>query len=212
MLITFEGLDCSGKTTQARLLVDRLKKDPGISRIQFIREPGGTDISERIRAILLDSQNAEMDPVTELLLFSASRAQLSREVIAPALLRKEVVVCDRYFDSTTAYQGAGRGIDERAIGEINRLATAGLTPHRTFFLDIPLEEVVKRRGNTGEQKDRMESSGERFYERVLRGYRDIAGKETKRFVVIDGMKSVDEISDEIWRDVQPRVPRGADQS
>ena len=207
MLITFEGLDCSGKTTQARLLADRLTAR-GTAKVHFIREPGGTEISERIRGILLDRLHAEMDPVAELLLFSASRAQLSREVIAPAMLRKEIVVCDRFFDSTTAYQGAGRGIDQAAIGEINRLATAGLVPHVTFFLDIPLDEIVRRRGASGEGKDRMEASGERFFERVLRGYREIAEKERQRFVVLDGVKPVEDISEQIWHEVEQRLGEG----
>lgn len=205
MLITFEGLDCSGKSTQARLLAEALEATTGMPKVHFIREPGGTGISERIRAILLDRQNSEMDHVAELLLFSASRAQLSREVIAPALLRREIVICDRYLDSTTAYQGFGRGIDRDAIEGINRLATAGLVPHLTLFLDIPLEEVSKRRGATGEDPDRMEGSGDRFYGRVLRGYREIAADEPGRFVVIDGMKPVKEIQAIIRNEVEQRM-------
>ncbi|MDH4070474.1 MAG: dTMP kinase [Ignavibacteria bacterium] len=205
MLITFEGLDCSGKSTQARLLAEALQATAGTPKVHFIREPGGTEISERIRAILLDRSNAEMDHVAELLLFSASRAQLSREVITPALLRREIVICDRYLDSTTAYQGFGRGIDREAIVRINRLATAGLMPHLTLLLDIPLEEVSRRRGATGEAPDRMEGSGVRFYERVLRGYREIAADDSDRFMVIDGTKTVKEIQEIIWKEVETRL-------
>ncbi len=139
MFITFEGLDFSGKSTQATILVEKLKKAHPV--VHFLREPGGTKISERIRDILLDKKNLEMTDAAELLLFSAARAQLVKEVIVPALQRGEIVVCDRYYDSTTAYQGYGRGIDLDAVKSINRLATGGTDPDITFFVDIPVDEI-----------------------------------------------------------------------
>ncbi len=205
MLITFEGLDCSGKSTQARLLVDRFSGTNGVPKVLFIREPGGTEISERIRSILLDSEHVELDPVTELFLFSASRAQLTTQVIRPALDRNEVVVCDRYFDSTTAYQGFGRQMDLPAIKEINRLATGGIRPDLTFFLDVPLDELARRRASTRKGSDRMEDSGSEFYRRVLAGYKHIAEAEATRYVNINGTRPVQEIGSLIWQEVQQRI-------
>jgi len=205
MLITLEGLDCSGKSTQARILVDRLTGSKGSPKVLFIREPGGTEISERIRSILLDRERIELSPATELLLFSASRAQLTTQVIRPALERGEMVVCDRYYDSTTAYQGFGRGMDLRAIGEINRLATGGISPDLTLFLDVPTEELARRRDTTRKVRDRMEESGNEFYERVLRGYKQIAEREPARYCIIDGTRPLEEVSDLIWQEVDKRI-------
>lgn len=195
MFITFEGLDLCGKTTQAEILIQKLKNlgfDPVL-----VREPGGTKISEQIRNILLDSQNREMDPITEFFLFSASRAQLVKEVIIPSLNSGKIVICDRFFDSTLAYQGYGRGIDIEKIKIINELATSGLVPDLTFLIDIPVDEIYRRRKEKYSELDRMENSGAEFYERVRYGYFEIA-KSNDRFIIIDGMKKIDEISDEIW--------------
>ncbi len=168
MFITFEGLDFSGKTTQATRFVERVKADAQGS-VLFLREPGGTRISERIREILLDREHLEMSPMAELLLFSASRSQLVQEVILPALGRGETVVCDRFYDSTTAYQGYGRGLDLQAIGRINAIASAGLVPDLTIFVDIPIEEIGRRKTAAGVPFDRMESGGGEFYRaRALR--------------------------------------------
>ncbi len=201
MFITFEGVDLCGKTTQAEILIRRLK-DLGYD-VVFVREPGGTKISEIIRNILLDLRNCEMDSITELFLFSASRAQLVREVILPSLKNGKIVVCDRFYDSTLAYQGYGRGIDIEKIKVINELASFGLTPDITFLIDIPVEEIYRRKqkavesGNAKNTVDRMEISGFEFYERVRWGYLEIA-KMSERFVVIDGTKGIDEISEKIW--------------
>jgi len=199
MFITFEGVDLCGKTTQAEILSKKLKS-LGYD-VLLLREPGGTKISEIIRDILLSTQNSEMDPLTELFLFSASRAQLVKEVIIPALNSGKIVICDRFYDSTTAYQGYGRGIDIEKIKVINELASAGIAPDITFLIDIPVEEIYKRKmakiAETGKVKsDRMENSGFDFYERVRRGYLEIASK-CERFIVIDGMKKIDEISEQI---------------
>jgi dTMP kinase len=197
MFITFEGLDFSGKTTQAARFVERVKADTS-GPVLFLREPGGTKISERIREILLDREHLEMSPMAELLLFSASRSQLVQEVVLPALGRGETVVCDRFYDSTTAYQGHGRGLDLQAIGRINAIASAGLVPDLTIFVDIPIEEIGRRKAAAGVPFDRMESGGAEFYLRVRRGYQLMAEQE-ERFVRVNGMGTVDEIGAAIWR-------------
>ena len=195
MLLTFEGIDFCGKSTQARLLVERLGKD---RTVRFIREPGGTRISERLREILLDTRHHELSDVTELFLFSASRAQVVAEVIRPALERGEFVVCDRFFDSTTAYQGFGRGIGMDAITAINGLATGGTVPNLTFVIDIPVEEIERRKRAAGMQFDRMETSGRQFFARVRSGYGEMT-RSSSRFVMIDGTRPVQDIHQEIWR-------------
>ncbi len=202
MFITFEGIDLCGKTTQAEILIQRLKNS-GFD-VVFIREPGGTKISELIRNILLDPQNKEMEPITELFLFSASRAQLVREVIIPSLNSGKIVVCDRFYDSTVAYQGYGRGIEIEKIKVINELASGGLVPDLTFLIDIPVDEIHRRRKEKYGDFDRMENSGDEFYERVRRGYLEIA-QTSDRFVVIDGKDKIDEISAQIWEIVSKKL-------
>jgi dTMP kinase len=198
MLITFEGLDFSGKTTQAHLLLDSLQHQPQTHGgkplpIHFIREPGGTGISERIRDILLDEKHLGMTAVAELLLFSASRTQLVHEVILPALRRGEIVLCDRYVDSTMAYQGYGRGINLEAVNTVNRLATDGIAPDLTFFVDIPVDEIERRKTDAGVSFDRMEASGREFYERVRTGYLALARRDPVRWVCLDGLEPKEEI-------------------
>jgi dTMP kinase len=195
MFLTFEGIDCCGKSTQARLLVERLGKN---HTVRLIREPGGTRISERLREILLDKRHIELTDVAELFLFSASRAQLVAEVIRPAIEHGEHVICDRYYDSTTAYQGFGRGIDRGAISLINSLATGGTDPDLTFVIDIPVEEVEKRKQRAGIAFDRMEISGRQFYARVREGYQNMA-RTLERMVLLDGTLDVEELHREIWR-------------
>lgn len=202
MFITFEGVDLCGKTTQAEILVQRLRNSS--FDVTFLREPGGTKISELIRNILLDSQNKEMDPITELFLFSASRAQLVREVIIPSLNSGKIVVCDRFYDSTLAYQGYGRGIEIEKIKIVNELASGGLVPDLTFLIDIPVDEIYKRKKEKYGDFDRMERSGTEFYERVRKGYLEIA-KASDRFFIIDGKKKIDEISDQIWAIVSEKL-------
>lgn len=202
MFITFEGLDFSGKSTQAKLLVEKLRKR---HVVHFLREPGGTEISERIREILLDRKNQEMTDAAEILLFSASRAQLVAQVILPALARGEVVVCDRYCDSTTAYQGYGRGLNLDDVRSINQIATRGRMPDATFFMDIPIEEIERRKTIAGLTFDRMESAGREFYERVREGYHRLAAQEPERWLVLDGMKSIGEIERTIWATVQSKT-------
>lgn len=200
MLLTFEGIDYCGKSTQARLLVSRLEKE---HPVRFIREPGGTRISERLREILLDTRHRELTDVAELFLFSASRSQLVAEVIRPALDRGEFVVCDRFFDSTTAYQGFGRGIDLDAIAAINALATGGTVPALTYVIDMPVEEIERRKRAAGLQFDRVETSGHQFYARVRKGYQELA-RSSERFVLVDGTRPVEEIHAGIWKTLVDR--------
>lgn len=195
MFLSLEGVDFSGKSTQARMLVDRLSVD---RPVRFLREPGGTGISERIRDILLDRTNLELSEVAELFLFSASRAQLVAQVIRPALLRGETVICDRYFDSTTVYQGYGRGLDLDAIRRINAFATGGLFPDLTIIVDIPIDEIERRKRAAGTGFDRMEAAGRAFFERVRAGYVALTKTEPERIVMVDGLRPVNEIHSDIW--------------
>ncbi|HTO93843.1 MAG TPA: dTMP kinase [Bacteroidota bacterium] len=203
MFLTFEGLDASGKTTQAQILVDALRAR-GDAAVHFIREPGGTVISERLREILLDRRNLDLSDLAELFLFSASRAQLVREVIAPALARGETVVCDRFHDSTTAYQGYGRGLDLGAIATVNALATAGTVPDLTLLVDVTVDEVIRRKRAAGAPADRMEGGGRQLFERVRNGYLAIAREHPDRVRVVNGMRSVDLVAADIRRAVGER--------
>lgn len=195
MFITFEGLDFSGKSTQVRLLIDYLKKNK--KKVKVLREPGGTVLSEDIRSMLLDKKNIGMTDETELLLFSASRAQLIREVILPHLERGYYVISDRFHDSTTAYQGFGRGIDKEFVKALNSFVVGNALPDLTIFLDIPINEVVARRSkNSLIELDRIEQSENNFYERVRKGYLEL-NKTEKRFVKVDGMQTIDYVHRQI---------------
>ena len=205
MFITFEGLDYSGKSTQVKLLSDRLSLQD--YRVLVLREPGGTEIGEKIRKILLDKANTGITVASELFLFSASRSQLVNEVIKPALGGDMVVICDRYYDSTTAYQGFGRDISLDVIHAINRYATDGLVPDLTFFLDIPIREIEKRIAAAKSNKDRMESNSIEFYERVRMGYLQIA-KDESRFCVLEGLQPIDDLHETIWQHVSEAIAKG----
>ena len=204
MFISFEGIDGSGKSTQAKLLVKKLEEEN--RKVLFLREPGGTEISEQIRNILLNKKNLKMAQITELLLFSASRAQLVSEVIKPALLNTIVVISDRYVDSTTVYQGHGRGLHLGGIKGINSLATIGVMPKKTFFIDITVHEMHERRQSGYQEIDRMEMSNDDFYNRVRLGYLELAKEEPGRFVVIDGKQPIESIHNIIWTEVDGMLP------
>jgi dTMP kinase len=198
--ITFEGGEGCGKSTHIVRLVARLAKEgrPAI----LAREPGGTEVGEQIRHILQYSkQSAGMMPETELLLFCASRAQLVRELIEPALARGQVVVCDRFFDSTTVYQGVGRKLDPEKVALINRFAVGACTPDLTLVIDLdPRVGLERARGR--ELFDRMESQSQEFYQRVRQGYLDLAGREPDRIKVIDGSQNLEAVERQIWEAVR----------
>lgn len=196
MFITFEGIDGSGKSTQIELLEKYLREE-GRS-VEVFRDPGGTALSEQIRSLLLDSE-APIDPVSELLLFSSARSQLMSEKVIPLLEKGTVVILDRFYDSTTAYQGYGRGslpLDE--IDRVNRTASHHRAPDRTFYLSIPLEEA--RRRTEGQERDRMERSGEHFYRRVIKGFDELSGR-LERLVKIDALASPQKIHERIREEV-----------
>ncbi|MFZ1729271.1 MAG: dTMP kinase [Bacteroidota bacterium] len=209
MFITFEGIDCSGKSTQIEILMNALRKQR--REVLIVREPGGTEISERIRALLLDLKHREMDGTTELLLFSSSRSQLVIERILPALERGAVVIADRFYDSTTAYQGYGRGINIEAILRVHEIATHGLIPDLSFFIDISVEESLQRRSIRAGQPDRMESSDTAFFNRVRDGYLKIASISPSRFRVIDGARPLEPVAEDIWGWVNASLPLPEDQ-
>lgn len=193
MFITFEGPDGSGKTTQARMLVEYLQAR-GLPVI-YTREPGGTEISEQIREVILSTRNLAMQNETEVLLFSAARAQIVAELIRPALAAGKIVVCDRYADSTLAYQGYGLGLDLEALRAITKFATRGLVPDLTFYIDVPVQVGLERR-HQGET-NRLDQKDVEYHARVRHGYLELAKAEPARFVVIDGRESIGEVQDKI---------------
>jgi dTMP kinase len=203
MFITFEGIDYSGKSTQAKLLYDYLKSKK--IKTVLLREPGGTKISEKIREILLDRIHLEMTPITEFLLFSAARAQLVEQIIKPYLRKNYTVILDRYYDSSTAYQGYGGNIDIDKISAVNKIASHGLDPDITFLIDISPRLAFQRQKLREDSKDRMENKNLAFYNRVYKGFQKIANKNKKRFVVIDGEKSIEETRNTIIKIVNNKI-------
>ena len=202
--MTFEGSEACGKSTQVQRLAARLQK----LQIPFLvtREPGGTPIGETIRELLqFAPHNSVMTPETELLLFEASRSQLVRETINPALERGICVIADRFFDSTTVYQGAARRLDRETVDRMNAFAVGECVPDITFVLDVDAA-TAQLRMQEPRRADRMEQQPAEFYDRVRRGYRDLAAREPNRIVLIDGSRNPDEIDDEIWGIILSRFP------
>lgn len=198
LFVTFEGIDGSGKSTQANALMRRAQ-DEGYKAVLF-REPGGTRISEQIRQILLSTKHSEMDSLTEVMLYSAARAQLTVEMILPGLKENEIVICDRYFDSTTAYQGYGRGIDLEFVNALIKEAAKKLWPDLTFLVDVNAELAEKRSGTMG-RPDRLEIETKEFKNRVIEGFKKIAKSDTKRIIVLDGNEKLETLTDITWRHV-----------
>ena len=200
MLISFEGIDFSGKSTQIELLKDHLIDHN--KKVEILREPGGTEISEKVRRILLDNKNEELVAEAELFLFSASRAQLVREKIRPYLEKGIYVISDRFHDSSTAYQGYGRGIPLEVVSQIHRLSIGETIPDLTFFIDIPVGIANERRKKKSKTKlDRIETADTEFYNRVRNGYLEIARKE-EHFKVIDGTQTIETIQNQIISELE----------
>ena len=209
LFITFEGLDKAGKTTQIARLAARLEQR-GYTVIST-REPGGTPLCEEIRQLLMKKQSEQLVDEAELLLFSASRAQLLRERIWPELDAGHVVLCDRFADSTTAYQGYARGMDLEFIRQLNAYAIGNRWPDLTLFLDLTVEESFRRLGKvldtTKAEVDRFEIESRRLYEQVRKGFQELAAGHPERIVTLDAAQTVDALDEQIWKIVQKRLPR-----
>jgi dTMP kinase len=201
LFITFEGSEACGKTTQVKRLQRKLQARG--DDVIVVHEPGFTDIGLAIRHLLLYAKESRaMKPETELLLFAASRAQLVHEVIRPALASGSIVLSDRFYDSTTVYQGMARGLDTEFIERLNQFAADGCRPHRTFILDLDLAVAGRRRilrRRSEGNPDRIEELPEAFFLRVRQGYRDLASREPDRVKLIDGEPPADEVEETIWK-------------
>lgn len=204
LFITMEGTDGSGKTTQVELLQKyfKLKKYD----VVFIREPGGTNIGEQLREIILNSNNKNMNNLTEAFLYASARAQLVNEVIVPSLKNGSIVLCDRYIDSSIAYQGYGRKLGSDLINKINNIATGGLVPDITIFLDLSPEVSLKRREEQNklleEKLDRLEQEKEYFHNQVYTGYKMLASQNKDRIKVIDATKSKEKVHEEVVKTIE----------
>lgn len=206
MFITFEGMDGSGKTTQAKQAAADLREQ-GLE-VLLTREPGGTSIGDQVRAVLHSLENTAMRPNTELLLYCASRAQLVGEVIRPYLEQGGIVICDRYADSTLAYQGYGHGQDIKTLKIILGFATGGLKPDMTIYLDIPPEDALRRRQTGslfGEEWNRMDDMTLAFHRRVYAGYRKLMKADPARWVGIDARRPVEQVQGDVLAALAGRI-------
>lgn len=203
--ITFEGSEGCGKTTQIEALAKALEAEG--KTVLITREPGGTVIGEKIRNLLQDpSHENAISDMTELLLFSASRAELIASRIQPALERGEIVICDRFYDSTYVYQGLGRAIDMKIVEQLNQITVGPLKPDLTILLDLDAKIGIERaKSRQSGELDRIENESLDFFEAVREGYLALAKKETERFKIIDGLLSVDEIKAIIWETVENKL-------
>lgn len=207
MFITFEGPEGSGKSTQIRLLAEFLRAR-GLS-VEVVREPGGTPIGDQVRHVLHDTANTAMSPEAEVLLYSASRAQLVSQRIRPSLAAGRVVLCDRYADSTMAYQGYGRGLDLGMLAALTEIATGGLKPDLTLLLDLDVSAGLSRRRVRGEEMNRLDLEAVAFHERVREGYRLLANADPERWVRIQADRPVDVVAADIREAVLARLPVAA---
>lgn len=200
LLITLEGIDFCGKTTQAQKLASYLRRKG--YNVLLAREPGGDRVAERIRRVLLSKANSQMTPLTELFLYEAARSQLTQNTILPALKQGKAVVCDRYFDSTLAYQGYGRGLSKRMIIKFNHIASLGLKPNLTLILNVPVKVSLMRGKKKGRKKDRLEKEKFEFHQRIRKGFLTIARQNPKRIKVVDGTKNIEETWQKVRRVVE----------
>jgi dTMP kinase len=197
LFVTFEGGEGCGKSTQTRILYRRLQKVavPAV----LTHEPGVTDLGKKITALLKWSKNIAISPASELMLFNASRAQLIKEIIKPELDKGSVVICDRYTDSTVAYQSYGRGLDLEMVQTVNRISTQGLKPDLTILLDLPVEKGLERKHGT--KPDRFQTENISFHQRVRQGYLALVKAEPERWMVVDGSQSKEVIAGIIWQKI-----------
>ena len=203
LFISFEGIDCCGKSTQVKLLNENLTKEG--YNVVLTREPGGTEIAEKIREIILDPQNIKMSSKTELLLYAASRSQHVDEKIRPEINRGSIVISDRFFDATLAYQGFGRGLDVGSIKLLNDYACGNSVPDLTFFVDISIEETKKRTVLSGKELDRIEKEGDDFFKKTREGYLFLANEFKERIITINGERAVHEIQADILRITKEKI-------
>lgn len=205
--ITFEGIDGSGKTTQMRILAEHLRR-LGREVLETV-EPGGTEVGAQIRRILLDSANQDLRPTAELLLYFASRAQNVEQSILPAIDQGKIVLCDRFTDSTLAYQGCARGLGEEAVLTLDRIACRGLVPDLTLLIDVDLDTGLSRARvrNTGTagSETRMDDQSLEFHRKVREAYLDLARKHSGRFRMIDGRGAPESVADRVWESVAAYV-------
>lgn len=202
LFISFEGPEGAGKSTQLARLAAQLQAHGQAHAVT--REPGGTPLGLRVREVLLDP-SLTIDPLPEFLLYSASRAQLVRNVVRPALARGEVVICDRYADSSLAYQGGGRGLDAGLLEQITHEATGGLTPHLTVLLDLDPAVGLERAARRG-QPDRLEQADLDFHRRVRKAFLALAAADPTRFLILDATQDQDTLAAQVWQAVQARLP------
>jgi dTMP kinase len=204
LFVSFEGPEGCGKSTQIRLLAGWLQVQ-GYD-VLATREPGGTHIGDQIRSILLDPSHTEMNPRAEIMLFSAARAQIVDQMIRPHLQRGGIVLCDRFADSTLAYQGYGQQLDLGILRTITSFATGDLWPDATFYLDLPAEEGLRRKaGGGGDDWNRMERKQLEYHQRVASGYREMARTEPARWIVIDALQSIEAIQEQIRDEIGKKL-------
>ena len=200
VLIVFEGVDGAGKTTQINLLAERLAKS-GYCPV-MTREPGGTRLGEAVRELLLDKKYGSLSVKAEALLYAAARAQHVEELIAPALREGKVVLCDRFTDSTLAYQGYGRGVSLSTLEAVNEFVSCGVSPDLVLILDLSPEEGLARIDRSRRPADRMEGEEASFYRRVREGYLNLAARRPGRYRVVNAGRPAEEVHEEIWRAVE----------
>ena len=205
MFITFEGPEGSGKSTQLRLLADYLRLNG--YQVDTLREPGGTTIGDQIRDVLHDTANTAMVPMTEVMLYSASRAQLVEQCIRPALAEGHIVLCDRFADSTLAYQGYGRELDMGVLATLTTFATGSLRPDLTILLDLDVSRGLSRRRDEGEEMNRLDLEAVSFHERVRGGYHVLAAAEPARWVILDADQPVASVAADVRSTVLKRLGR-----